>query len=111
MLNEPMWTREQAFWVLERLELIMASMGAHVALNGSVLYRGSSEKDLDVIIYPHNKQQEELWETYPLKMAIKKFFQAETINNCEGISQIRDGKQVAWLKTPEGKRVDLFFLS
>ena len=106
-----MWTRDQAFYVIERLEPIMAVLGAHVALGGSVVYRGQSCKDLDIIIYPHNKQEQEVWDTYPLKEALNKFFSGSNMNDCKGFSQVRDGKQVSWLKTPKGKRVDFFFLS
>lgn len=105
-----MWTREEAFLVIERLEPIIAEAGAHVALGGSVLYRGTSEKDLDLFIYPHNKDANP-WDTFKLKLLLKKFFRAETMNDCKGFSQIRDSKEVAWLKTPKGKRVDFFFLS
>lgn len=111
LLPAIMWTREEAFWVIERLEPIMAEMGAHVALGGSVLYRGSSTKDLDIIVYPHNADKFNTWETYPLKQKLAEFFKSGgTFNDCTGVSQIRDGKEVAWLKTPKGKRVDFFFL-
>ena len=105
-----MWTREEAFWVIEKLEPIMAAMGAHCALAGSVAYRGTSAKDLDIIIYPHNHDINTTWQTFPLKMELAKFFKSGTVNDCTGISQIRDGKEVAWLKTPKNKRVDFFVL-
>lgn len=105
-----MWNREQAFWVIERLEPLLANAGAHCALNGSVLYRGGSMKDLDIIVYPHNAVIGEVWDTYPLKQLIREFFGAKVFNDCKGVSQVRDGKEVSWLTTPKGKRVDIFFL-
>lgn len=36
------------------LEPQLANHGAHCALMGSVLYAGSSEKDLDIIVYSHD---------------------------------------------------------
>lgn len=105
-----MWTREQAFWVIELLEPLLANAGAHCALNGSVLYRGSSTKDLDLIVYPHKSVIGEHWDTYPLKQLIRGFFQSNHFNDCKGASQVRDGKEVSWLTTPKGKRVDIFFL-
>ena len=105
-----MWTREEAFWAIERLEPIMAAMGAHVALGGSVAYRGTSTKDLDIIIYTHNHDINVHWNTIPLKMELAKFLKSGTLNYCSGISQILDGKEVACLQTPKNKRVDFFFL-
>lgn len=97
-------------WVAERLEPKMAEHGAHIALGGSVLYRGTSEKDLDILVYPHTRNDAEGWNTAPLKQVLKAFFRAETFRDCEGVSQIRDQKEVGWLLTPKGKRVDFFFL-
>ena len=105
-----MWNREDAFWVIERLEPELAKIGAHCALGGSVAYRGESEKDLDLIIYPHNSKPEEYWEVYQILTLLKEFFKADKFNDCHGTSQIRDGKRVGWLMTPKGKRVDVFFL-
>jgi hypothetical protein len=46
------WTRDDAFPLLEKLEAMFGGK-YHVALAGSVAYRGHSYKDLDVIVYPH----------------------------------------------------------
>lgn len=105
-----MWTRDQAFWVIENLEPQLASLGAHCALAGSVAYRGTSDKDLDIVLYPHQAVAGVPFDWYPVQMELKKFFNAKVINDCEGISQVRDGKKVSWLTTPKGKRVDFFFL-
>ena len=105
-----MWNREEAFWVIEKLEPQMAALGAHVALGGSVAYCGTSEKDLDLILYPHTAVVEGPFDWFPVQMKLKEFFHAPTINDCEGVSQVRDGKKVSWLTTPKGKRVDFFFL-
>ena len=106
-----MWTRDEAIWVVEKLEPKLAEMGAHCALAGSILYRGTSDKDLDLVIYPHQSDGNgSHWDTYPIKQMLAKFFQSGTFNDCSGVSQIRDGKEVAWLKTPKAKRVDFFFL-
>lgn len=48
-----LWQRDEALTLCERLEsaIVLADAGYHVALAGSVLYRGWSDKDLDVIVY------------------------------------------------------------
>jgi hypothetical protein len=105
-----MWTREEAFLVIEKLEPKLADVGTHVALAGSVACRGESDKDLDLIIYPHTKSMFVDFNFEPAKLVLKEFFNALEIKDCSGISQIRDDKKVSWLKTPKGKRVDFFFL-
>lgn len=40
--------------VLVELEQIMSGNGYHIALTGSVLYKGGSNDDVDVIVYPHD---------------------------------------------------------
>lgn len=109
----PMWTLTQAIEVMKRLEVVLAENGAHCALGGSILYRGTSDKDLDIIIYPHNKN-ESGWDsetTYKLKIVCRNFFGAKTFNDCKGVSQMQDAKEVSWLTTHDGKRVDMFYLS
>lgn len=104
-----MWNREEAFWVIERLEPEMAKLGAHCALTGSILYRGTSDKDLDIVLYPHIAHKDK-FDWIPVKQALARFFSATETNDCGGTSQIRDNKMVSWLTTPKGKRVDFFFL-
>lgn len=48
-----MWTLKSAMPVLRRFEQFVKPLGFHVALGGSVLYQGCSDKDLDVHIYKH----------------------------------------------------------
>jgi len=105
-----MWRREEAVWVIERLEPVMANLGAHVALAGSVAYRGTSDKDLDLILYPHQAVEGVPFDWFLAKVELEKFFAAPAIVDCGGTSQLRDAKKVSWLTTPKGKRVDFFFL-
>lgn len=80
-------------------------------MTGSVLYRGASDKDLDLIIYPHNSTGEVWLDKPALKQRIREYFSAVEIHDCGGVSQVRDAKDVAWLQTPDGKRIDFFFLT
>lgn len=36
---------------------IYKDLGAHLALGGSLAYRGTSTKDIDIIIYPHSRER------------------------------------------------------
>lgn len=50
----PMWTHEEALVLIRKLEPLLAHAGFHVGLGGSVLHRGESWKDLDIIVFPHD---------------------------------------------------------
>ena|SRR5690348_6488256 len=55
---DPMWDTGQAIKFCRALEEKTEAMGLHVAFGGSVLHKGYSEKDLDVFVYPHFKENE-----------------------------------------------------
>jgi len=98
-----MWTLETALPVLQAVERICADRGAHCALGGSVLHKGGSEKDLDVFIYPHNKQG---YEKDSLLTAFSKLLK------WSGETQLHfqyDDKDVVQFFLKD-KRIDVFFL-
>ncbi len=105
-----MWTQQEAIWCLVSLEARLKEVGCHCGLTGSILYRGDSKKDLDVIIYPHWKKDNEPIDLQIVKDWLVKFFDAEEMNDCKSTSQKRDDKYVCWLTTKAGKRIDFFFL-
>jgi hypothetical protein len=100
-----MWTRETAFQFLEQLEKFLAANGYHCALGGSVMYRSTSDKDLDVIVYPHNRDNcilvDVLWER------LREFLSPRKSFNSEGSS--RDSKDVRVFYVAD-RRIDFFFL-
>ncbi len=69
MTNESMeiqmtgWNLDTAIPVAQLLEPIAVKHGYHIGLNGSVLYRGSSNNDLDLIVYRHHypKADNHIW--------------------------------------------------
>ena len=48
-----MITQEKAIELCKQIEPIAIIHGFHVALGGSVLFNGTSEKDIDIFIYRH----------------------------------------------------------
>lgn len=48
-----MWTLEEAVALVRSLEPTAIKHGYHLALGGSVLMAGQSDKDLDLFLYPH----------------------------------------------------------
>ncbi len=49
-------TLEESLGFVRWLEMQLVPQKAHCALAGSVLHRGWSEKDLDVIVYSHSER-------------------------------------------------------
>ena len=102
-----MWTREEAIWVIERLEPELAKVGAHCALAGSVAYKGKSDHDLDLIIYPHANAG---MDYSTVEKPLLAFFKADKLYDAAGGSPYEEGRLILYLVTPKGKRVDFFFL-
>lgn len=48
-----MWTLEEALPIVRDLTTALREIRYAVALGGSVLYRGTSTKDLDLVVYPY----------------------------------------------------------
>lgn len=69
------WTIDQALQLCRSIETIIAPIGFHVGLRGSVLLNGGSDNDLDIVIYPHDS-------TYAcfdeLRDALREFGMAQT---------------------------------
>lgn len=95
-----MWTLPEAILVLQELEPRLRNLYYHCGLTGSVLYYGSSAKDLDIIIYPHSdknsKKPQELLELLSLPI----------MRICE---HDYDSKIVMESRI-DNRRVDFFFL-
>lgn len=49
------WDIQQALSIINTIQEIAAKHGFDVALTGSVLYQGYSEKDLDIVLFNHKK--------------------------------------------------------
>lgn len=47
----------QGVILCQTMEPVLREIGYHCALTGSVLYAGKSEKDLDIIVYPHKRDE------------------------------------------------------
>lgn len=48
------WTIDRAFQLCRAIEAAVVPVGFHVGLRGSVLLRGGSDNDLDIVLYPHD---------------------------------------------------------
>lgn len=105
------WTVEDALALICKLAEELAPH-YHLGLAGSVLLKGLSRNDLDIIVYPASTESQD------------KDFVTKTLTEA-GLSRVhdRDVVQQAWRKQGsndgkhvevweyEGKKVDFFFLS
>lgn len=104
-----MWTIADAIMAARRIEAALIPIGYHCAIGGSVLHLGSSEKDLDVFIYPHTKSK--TLDNESVRKVVADLFEAQSQGDCSAHYQERDEKSVSWLVSKDGQRIDLFFLS
>lgn len=117
--ENPLWTLEEALRYLRTIEAVVAqSCNAHVGLAGGVLLRGQSFKDLDILIYGHNKKNvgwvhtlEELKRTGLIKN-VERSLDAWLNETPRGSSHYSDCEYATIFRanTQEDKRVDLFFV-
>lgn len=55
--KSPLWSlQNEGINTIRSLEASAISFGLHVALGGSVLHKGMSDKDIDVFVYPHKDE-------------------------------------------------------
>lgn len=95
-----MWTIEEAIMTIRGLEPRLFAY--HLALTGSVLYEGSSDKDLDIIVYPHRTGKKIL----KPELAIGYL----KLTNLGQSEHEYDDKVVYKTKDTQGRIIDLFFL-
>lgn len=102
-----MWKLETAVAVCRKLEEVLDGE-YHVALAGSVLHKGSSNKDLDIFLYPHHTA---FFSEADLLGVIEKTFSLDGLELCVGNEEYaRDGKTVYKAYLTCGKRIDFFLL-
>lgn len=96
-------TIPMAVALIQTIEPALAAIGYHSALTGSVLYKGESNKDTDIIIFPHDptktKDASEIFKVLaPLGFSLRHETDGEYVNRQVYICGFND------------RRVDLFFL-
>jgi len=99
------WTIEEGISFVRKLEDHLRDKGFHVALSGGVLWRGSSTKDLDVILYPH--QSDGCSFDYKLKPLLEGLIDSEWK---EADHEEYGDAKLVMKATVGGKTVDFFLL-
>lgn len=103
-----MWTLEQGVDVARSIEPLAIASGFHVAIGGSVLHRGESQKDLDIFVYPHKTSQVSGTDVDAFKESLFKYLNIATWeakpHKVYGDSKVVESAEYV------GKRIDFFFL-
>jgi predicted nucleotidyltransferase len=101
------WTREEALLFCSVHWEKFKEIGWHIGLTGSVLYKGHSSKDLDLIFYPRKTQQKDRQKL----CALLELLGWKREKDLTSLSHERlDLKHVELWETAEGNRVDIFIL-
>jgi len=117
--NDAKWNVFQARNLISYLTPLLQKEGYELGLTGSVLYKGASNKDLDLIVYPHKARSSEDFDR-----AAQVLFLAG-LTCVHNAVEVQKGRQVQAKRrntvyTPDtkhvevwdwqGKRVDIFFM-
>lgn len=101
--HTPLWNLLDGVAVARKIEDVVVPLGYHVALGGSTLYAGESNKDLDIFLYNRSGSTQAMIETVLHNINFMKFDDGQMAHSEYGNSYHYRG-------TYEGKRVDVFFL-
>lgn len=95
-------------WIQSK-EPIAAKMNFHLGLTGSVLFKGSSTKDFDVIAYPHDPHLPH--DKAALLKALGVTMSEKAKVDFKMFEHKDYGRNVAVCQTADFLRVDIFFMS
>jgi len=97
-------TLEQALTIARAAETALEPLGYHVGLTGGCLYRGGSDKDIDLIVYPHDPQavKPDDWEE-SVEAALATIGLVDRFT-----TDLNYVNRVVWIMGWNGIRVDLF---
>lgn len=105
-MKDPMWTLTEGVALCQELDSLLRSYNAFIALSGSVLHKGWSIKDLDLVIIPLKKQL-----SIQQHVAICRIFASrfKFMGVCN-TAKYKDDKYVEKYQTKDEKRIDVIFL-
>lgn len=101
-------TLEHAVGIARRLEaLIFERFALHIAIGGSCVYRGTSEKDVDIFLYPHNKEVQIDRLEIMAWLGTHGFMPPENPDGDKDFTQVPD---MLVTRTADGIKADFFFM-
>lgn len=101
-----MWTLDEAVATCRMFELALKANGFHCALGGSVLHRGTSQKDVDIFVYPHQADPEGEVVDWDKAEKVLATLGARITRSCSHQYDLKRVKEASF----DGKRIDFFFL-
>lgn len=99
-----LWEIEDGLQLSKLIERAVVPLRAHVALAGSVLYRGWSDKDIDIIIYQHDKSDP--YSRDEINQALVNMGFDPMVQ----LAGVYPGDKTVYTSSYRGKRVDVFYL-
>lgn len=105
------WTLAEAVVFAQHLQPFVVGEGYHVGILGSVLTKGESQKDLDILLYPHTTAMVDLEALYEAMEEAGMHRIVPFANVCRVRAQVDsfDTKHVeVW--EHRMRRIDVFFL-
>lgn len=106
------WTLEEGLEVVRWFAPILANCGFGIGLTGSVLTKGTSNKDLDIIVYPLCTDKAEKFDAKIALVAggAECKYGRSTVAEAWRKKGSTDNKHVE-IWTYNGRRIDVFFLT
>lgn len=109
---KPEWTLVEGRKLARMLERELAPLGWHVGLTGSVLMKGSSCKDIDLLVYPHKTFDRVMVRVFK-KLKSLGWTRRKTTAMMWSYWRKKgspDSKFVEVYETKDGRRVDLIYV-
>ena len=106
------WTLEQGRELIAILEPGASRAGYYLGIIGSVITRGESSKDLDLVAYPGttSRQDRDAFRDELKKIGAQRMADVDWVRAQWAKKGSTDQKHVEWWAW-RGKRIDLFFLA
>jgi len=104
--GDKMWTLDEGLVIVRELKERIWQLGFAIALTGGVLYRGHSNKDLDILFYPLSSIEYPYYAFVINELDL--YFKPEKFFIIDHKEQ-KSLKLIAVFQLKNGKRIDFFF--
>lgn len=98
------WELVEGIALARKVEAEVESLQLHVSLGGSVLHKGCSNKDLDILVYPRSSK------SIPARVNVIAKLEGAGFSEVKQRDHKEYDDKVVYSANWLGKRVDFFFL-
>lgn len=108
-----MWSLTEAVNFMKLLDPYLKKVGYHAAIAGSVITKGESDHDLDLVVYPNDTTMQNRIELRDALNAsgLKLKHDLKTVRKSWARKGSHDQKHVEVWEDLDGRRIDVFLLS